>query len=265
MGRSPDRSTSLTEEIVMPSEFEEELLGTYIEHEEYEEDPGTGYRWLNPWAVASVVFGLLSLLTVLGWILVLVPLVGIGLGILALRQIGRAGEEMLGYRVAVAGIALSVVMWGVGHGRLIYVYRTQAPPGYRVVSYEELEADPANPDEPIPQAALDLVDTRVFLKGYMYPGRQQAGITAFLLSRDNGVCSYCNPEPSPTDLVQVKLVGGLEANYTTHLISLGGKFSVVTEDSEEEVEEGETVEEAEKRKKEKFGGVFYHLEADFIR
>ena len=81
----------------MPSEFEDELLGTYIEHEEYEEDPGTGYRWLNPWAVASVVFGLLSLLTMLGWILVLVPLVGITLGIVALSQIGRAGQEMLGY------------------------------------------------------------------------------------------------------------------------------------------------------------------------
>ena len=249
----------------MPSEFEEELLGTYIEHEEYEEDPGTGYRWLNPWAVASVVFGLLSLLTVLGWILVLVPLVGIGLGILALRQIGRAGEEMLGYRVAVAGIVLSLVMWGAGHGRLIYVYRTQAPPGYRAVLYEELEADPAHPDEPIPKAAFDLVDSRIFLKGYMYPGRQQAGITAFLLSRDNGVCSYCNPEPEPTDLVQVKLLNGLEANFTTHLIGVGGKFSMVADDSEDEPKEGETVEEAEKRKKEKFGGVFYHLEADFIR
>ena len=31
----------------MPSEFEEQLLGTYVEHEEYEEDPGTDYRWLN--------------------------------------------------------------------------------------------------------------------------------------------------------------------------------------------------------------------------
>jgi len=249
----------------MPSEFEDELLGTYIEHEEYEEDPGTGYRWLNPWAVASVVFGLLSLLTMLGWILVLVPLVGIALGLLAIRQIGRAGEEMLGYRVAVAGIALSVVMWGVGHGRLIYVYRTQAPPGYQVVSYEELQADPDNSDEPIPKLAFDLVGTRIFIKGYMYPGRQQTGITAFLLSRDNGVCSYCNPKPEPTDLVQVKLVDGLKANFTTHMVSVGGEFSVVTEDSEDELEEGETVEEAEKRKKEEHGGVFYHLKADFIR
>ena len=249
----------------MPSEFEEELLGTYIEHEEYEEDSGTGYRWLNPWAVASVFFGLLSLLTMLGWTLFPIPLVGIGLGALALWQIKRAGEEMLGYRVAVAGIALSVVMWGVGFGWLYYQYRTQAPPGYRAVSYEELKADPANSDEPIPQAALDLVDTKVFIKGYMYPGRQQTGITAFLLCRDNGVCAYCKPNPDPTDLVQVRLVNGLEASFTTHLISLGGKLSVVTDDSDDKPEEGETVEEAEKRKKEKFGGVLYHLEADFIR
>jgi hypothetical protein len=249
----------------MPSEFEDELLGTYIEHEEYEEDPGTGYRWLNPWAVASVFFGLLSLLTVLGWKLAVVPLIGICLGVLALRQIGRAGEEMLGYRVAVAGIGLSVLMWGVGYGRLFYVYRTQAPPGYRAISYEDLEPDPNNPDEVIPQLAFDLVDSRVFLKGYMYPGRQQTGITSFLLCRDDGVCSYCKPNPDPTDLVQINLVTGLEANYTTHLISLGGKFSVVNEDSGDEPEEGETVEEAERRKKEEFGGVIYRVEVDFLR
>jgi hypothetical protein len=65
--------------------------------------------------------------------------------------------------------------------------------------------------------------------------------------------------------VQVKLAPGLEVNFTTHLISLGGKFSVVTNDSEEKADENETVEEAEKRKKEEYGGVFYHLEADFIR
>ena len=209
----------------MPSEFEDELLGTYIEHREYEEDLGTGYRWLNPWAVASVVFGLLSISTVLGWKLVLIPLVGISLGVLALRQIIRAGEEMLGFRVAVAGIALSVVMWGAGYGRLIYVYRTQAPPGYRPISYDDLHTDPAKPDGQIPKLAFDLVESRVFIKGYMYPGRQQTGITEFLLCRDNGVCPYCKPNPDPTDLVQVKLASGMEANFTTHLAPNG--FSAV--------------------------------------
>ena len=250
----------------MPSEFEDQLLGTYIEREEYEEDPGTDYRWLNPWAVASVVFGLLSILTVLGWKLALIPLVGIFLGVLALWQISRAGEEMLGFRVAVAGIALSVVIWGAGYGRLFYVYRTQAPPGYRLVSYDDLHADPATPDEPIPPLAFELDESRVFIRGYMYPGRQQTGITEFLLCRDNGVCSYCTPDPNPTDLVQVKLENGLEANFTTHLISVGGEFSVITEDSEEsEEEKEETVEEAEKREKERYGGVFYHVKADILR
>ncbi len=249
----------------MPSEFEEQLLGTYIEHEEYEEDPGTGYRWLNPWAVASVVFGLLSILTVLGWKLGLIPLVGISLGLLALWQIRRAGEEMLGFRVAIVGIALSVVMWSAGYGRLIYLYYNEAPPGYRFVTYDELHSDPAKPNEPIPKLAYELVETRVFLKGYMYPGRQQTGITEFLLSRDNGVCSYCNPNPDPTDLVQVTLTEGLTANFTTRLIAIGGEFSIIGEESEEGEEDKDTVEEAERKKKEHYGGVLYHVKADVLR
>ena len=100
----------------------------------------------------------------------------------------------------------------------------------------------------------------------MYPGRQQTGITEFLLCRDNGVCPYCKPNPDPTDLVQVKLATGMEANFTTHLVGVGGEFSVITADSkvgEEEMEE--TVEEVEKRKKEQYGGVFYHVKADVLR
>ena len=142
-------------------------------------------------------------------------------------------------------------MWGAGYGRLIYVYYTQAPPGYRLISYDDLHVDPAKPDEPIPQLAFDLVESRGFLKGYMYPGRQQTGITEFLLCRDNGVCPYCKPNPDPTDLVQVKLAPGLTANFTTHLVAVGGEFSVITAVSKE-VEEKmeETVEEVEKREKE---------------
>ena len=100
----------------------------------------------------------------------------------------------------------------------------------------------------------------------MYPGRQQTGITEFLLCRDNGVCAYCKPNADPTDLVQVKLTNGLEANYTTHLVSVGGEFTVITKDSKDgEEEQEETVEEAEKREKEKYGGVFYHIKADVLR
>lgn len=250
----------------MPREFDEEALGSYLEHEEYEEVPSGQYRWLNPWAVGSVVFGLLSILTIFGWILGLIPLVGIVLGVLAIRQVRRAGKEMMGFKAAVLGIALSVVLCSVGYGWLIYVYRTQAPPGYHLVSYETLQNDPSQTDELIPQAAFDLVGKKVFIKGYMYPGRMQTGIKEFVLSRDNGVCSFCMPNPKKTDLVQVNLIHGLEASYTTYLIGLGGTFSVLT-DEPQETDDGTGPQhvDQEQKKKKKRGEIIYYLEADVIR
>ena len=252
----------------MPREFDEQALGGYLEHEEYEEVPPGQYRWLNPWAVGSVIFGLLSILTIFGWILGAIPLAGIVLGLLAIRQARRAGEEMMGFKLAILGVGLSVVLCSVGYGWLIYAYRTQAPPGYFLVSYETLENDPAQSAELIPQAAFDLVDKKVFIQGYMYPGRLQTGIKEFVLSRDNGVCSYCAPNPKKTDLVQVTLIHGLEAAYTTRLIGLGGKFSVLT-DEPQETEDGsdpqQVDQERERKKKKKSGEIIYYLEADFIR
>jgi hypothetical protein len=252
----------------MSREFDEEALGSYLDHDEYEEVPAGQYRWLNPWAVGSVVFGLLSVLTIFGWSLGLIPLAGVVLGVLALRQVRRAGQEMMGFKLAVLGIGLSVVLWSAGYGWLIYVHRTQAPPGYLLVSYEMLHSEPGEAEGTIPQAALDLVDKNVFIKGYMYPGRMQTGIKEFILSRDNGVCAYCMPNPKPTDLVQVNLIHGLEASYTTHLIGLGGKFSVLTDEPEETEDEDAPPQidrEQEQKKKKKSGEILYYLEADYIR
>jgi hypothetical protein len=206
--------------------------------------PTTPYRALCPTAVASVVVGALSILTVFSWVLAAVPLLGIGLGWRAHRKIRQAPNEWTGLGMARLGVGLSVSLWAVGYGWLICARASEVPYGYQRVDYETLQPDPNAPTELIPQSALDLQDKRVYIKGFMQPGRRQTGIKDFNLVPANGECPFCIPNPKRTERIRVVLQGDLEAIYTTRLIGVGGRFQVDPADP---------------------SGIPYGLEADYLR
>jgi hypothetical protein len=203
------------------------------------------YRPISALAVATLILGLVSIVAVLDWLLGVVPAVGIALGWLALRRIRRRPDLLAGGTLAKVGIGLAVAFWVLGAARLWYLGSTQAPPGYEPISYKMLEPDGSTPGELIPASAENLEDMKVFIKGYMYPGRQKYRLRHFILVRDNGVCGFCAPKPAPTDLIEIELVDGLETQYTTRLVGVGGKFRL-----NEDVPPG---------------GVLYKVEADYIR
>ena len=124
----------------------------------------------------------------------------------------------------------------------------EVPPGYTLVGYTELQADPDRPEQQVPPKATELSGKKVFIRGYMYPGRQRFGLKKFIISRENGYCKFCTPNPKPTDLIVVTLAGDLETRYTRKLLRLGGRFEV-----NEDWASG------------KSGHALYRLEADYIR
>jgi hypothetical protein len=206
------------------------------------------YRAVSAMAVASLVFGVLSVLTVWHWALGLIAVVGILTGYVALRQIRKAPEELMGVVLALAGILLSVAFGVLGYSVLLLARSKEFPYGYQRVDYEILQPDPNVPGERIPPQAYELQydqvrNNKVGLKGYMYPTRQSTGLKIFLLCPAIPNCPFCAPNPKPTEIIRVRLEGDLEATYTTHLIRVGGKFRV-----------DET----------RPGGVPYHLDADFF-
>jgi len=242
--------------------------------------PARSYRAISALGVASLVLGVLSILSILDWAWHCVAAAGIVVGWLALRRISRNPGEYTGPGFAKAGIALSCVFWAAGAGWLTYVYYTQAPPGYKPVSYAVLKLPPdAPPEQRVPPAAEELDGERVYVRGYMVPGRQQSGLKRFFLSDDPGVCSFCAPKPDITQLIEVILLGDLEAEYTTRAVGVGGKLRVETGKAKNQ--SGDVVEDdvsaAEKRgltaaqktaqpaPEKPGGGAIYQLEADYLR
>jgi hypothetical protein len=231
----------------MGSEFREQLKGTYHEYQkEYGEDTPVLYQAINPLSVGSVVLGLLSALAFFHWAFLFLPLVGILLGIGGLVNLARAEGARVGIYLSCTGIGLSLLLGGGLYGLSVYRYYHMTPPGYISIDYNSLESD--DPNNPFPEAAFELEGQRVFVRGYMYPAKQQTGLRTFVMSRDNGVCQYCLPNPKITDQVFIELADGREAAYTTRLIGVGGVFSMKFEDP-----------------KKKYGGIIYHIEADYLR
>jgi len=181
------------------------------------------YRVITVLAPASLVFGVASVVAPFHWSLGLIPAVGIAMGFAALRQIREAPEEYTGRGVALTGIWLSLVFWTAGFGWMMLRRVSEVPYGYQVIAYETLQP---NPGEQIPAAAFELQDKRVFIRGYMMPGRQQTRLKQFVLCPAVPGCPFCTPNPKPTEMIVVTFQGDLEAQYTTHLRRVGGKFTI---------------------------------------
>ncbi|HVU88427.1 MAG TPA: DUF4190 domain-containing protein [Pirellulales bacterium] len=206
------------------------------------------YRALSILAVASCVLGLLSVTSFLAWAFAaIVPILGILAGLVALVRIRRNPTELTGQRVALAGVGLSAVFLCGGAAYLTYDYVTEVPPGYERLNYAELQPDPEKPGELFPPAIQERDGDRIFIKGYVYPGKQTTGIKQFVLCRDNGDCCF-GGQPKLTDRVLVTLKGPLSLNYSTRIQRLAGTFHV---------EPGQGTD--------GISGVIYHLDADYLK
>jgi hypothetical protein len=206
------------------------------------------YRALSTSAVASLIVGLLGCMALLDWTLVAIPLVGVALSAFAWLKVRRHRDELSGAGLARAGFILSVVFLIAGPSYLTYVYLTEVPSGYERVNYSELQPDESQPGQQVPPSALALDGKRVFIKGYIYPGREKDGIRQFLLCRDQGDCCF-GGNPKITDRIQVTLVDPLRLSYQPRLHKIGGTFHVAPQ---QQVVGGAK------------GGVFYHLSADHL-
>ena len=205
------------------------------------------YKTLSSAAVASLVVGILSLLAFLHPWFVAIPMVGVVLAVVAIRGIKANSEEFTGLPIAKAGLLLSLLFGVAGPSYQAVVYATEVPEGALRISYAQLQPDEEVPGQLIPPSALELNDQQVFIKGYIYPDKQQHGIAQFVLCRDQGDCCF-GGNPKVTDRIKVVLPRELAVSYSQRQFKVAGKFRVEPTQTAEGL-----------------GTVFYHLDADYIR
>jgi hypothetical protein len=230
------------------AEFDDALRGYYTDHDEFRPEDNPDYRSLTAESVGSLILGFLSVLTFISGIFVIFPIMGIILGLLAIRKILGASEVLSGLGISSAGVALSAVIGGTGIAYQIYASSFDIPTGYTPIDFMQLSADPATGR--ISEEILDLAYKRdennrivplhpkfdaagnmivpppVFLEGYMFPTKNMTDIDFFMLVPSLEQGKFGSLTRSPTEMVEVNLLGGLKVPYRTSPVRVGGLLFV---------------------------------------
>ncbi|MGQ9606868.1 MAG: DUF4190 domain-containing protein [Thermogutta sp.] len=207
----------------------------------------TGYQAVQPHAVVSLILGILSVICFLTVYAVFIPIAGVAFGLVARREILRMPKERLGLGLAKAGVLFSLVFGLSGTGWVMYSFLAAAPPGYRLISFADLQPESGS-RSPISQQAEAMEGKKVFLYGHMVAGERAFGITNFVLVADLPHCNFCRGQLKPTQMVEVHLKNGLKLDYSTKRIGVGGVFSAQPDVLNQQ-----------------FGGMIYRIEADVVR
>ena len=212
-------------------EFDDALKGYYQDHDEVLPEENPDYRSLTAESVGSLILGVLSILTFVNMLFVIFPIMGIVLGVMAIRKILRATNELEGLGIASAGVALSALMMIAGTTYRIYVTQYEVPGGYVVLNFTDLVAD--HRTGRIPDDILRLTPhydeqgnthpgTPVFIEGYMFPTRQTTELRRFMLvpAVERGPFGPVTPDPS--QMIDVTLVGDQRVSYRSTPVKVGG-------------------------------------------
>ncbi|MGI9429668.1 MAG: DUF4190 domain-containing protein [Bythopirellula sp.] len=235
-------SESAMSEAVLDSERMDELSDDLVDHE-------FQYRPLSTAAIASVVFGVVSAVTFLAGnaslqhclMLCPIPAVGLICGLVALKNLRELPDQLSGFRAAVAGTVMSAIGLFGGLAYAGYIHATEVPPGYVRLPFYDLRPDEIEQKggEEIPRDVKDLDSDQIFIKGYMRPGTHVSkggtpvrhNVNSFLLVRDSNECCFGDISTVKYyDKMLVKLVDGLNTDYSSGMFRVAGKLTIVPPD-----------------------------------
>jgi hypothetical protein len=223
----------------------DETIST-ITKEELRGRGGTAwYRAVSVLAVVAFVLSLFTPLMLLSTWFIIFPLVGVVCGLWGLYNILSCPFDYTGRGFALGGIIFSFVL-GIGAASWgVYLYYFSVPYGYTAIQFLELRRDEKT--NRLPEHILKLKEEqrKVYIKGYMYPGRQLSGIQNFTLVRTQAHCKYCSPEQNPFDMIIIHCTGDLRAQFRTKTVHVGGTLHV--------------------NENFRYGELPYHIEADLFR
>jgi len=194
------------------------------------EEIGNRFRTLSTWAVISVVLGCLSFMSYFAWQWYVLPITGLIVGWISLMRINEIPQELTGKKLAIAGMAISGSMLLFFGGWDIVKSVSEVPPGYKRLTYDQLQPDPekvaVDGGVPVSDRAMELSGQFVYVTGYIKSQRKSRNLREFILCPIVGHCNFCNPDPNETEMIRVTLTGNLNTNYSPRLFGIGGRLTV---------------------------------------
>lgn len=207
------------------------------------------YRSVSKAAIASVVFGVFSLMAFMSVPLLVFSLISISCGLIAFSNLSRFPDELLGKKASRIGFGLGLFSFVGAIAMHSYIYATEVPEGYERISFRMLRDD-SKTSLPYSEKAEELDGKKVFVRGYVRPGAKRRNLSEFIMVGNFGDCCFGGTEKI-TDVIGVKIVNDETVDYSLRLRRFAGTFRLnrkSTSTSDKEVPK-----------------VFYQMEVDYLR
>ena len=213
-------------------------------------DDVNAYRSVSSLAIATLVFGLLSSICVVyrEFFMFALPVLSIICAWLASKQIRRNPGIYAGRHLVTAGY-LTAIGFTIVAGATYLYDQNRIPSDYQQIEFAQLQPTDKDAGSAVPQDSKILSDRKVFVRGYMSPGKGSVVKSFTLNSAQPDGCGHCAVDTKDTHHIFVKMAPGRSVNFTTRQLGVGGRF--VVKDPPETNPDGSLR--------------IYELEADFVR
>ncbi len=207
------------------------------------------YRSVSKTALACLVFAVFSLLAFLSEPLLILPVISIACGLMAISNLRRFPDELLGKTAVKIGLSLSLFCFVAAIAMYVIIFMTEVPDGYERISFRSLRDD-TKTRLPYSEFAEELDGKKVFVRCYVRPGSKTKNLDEFIAVGNFGDCCFGGTE-KPSDVIGVRILTGDTVNYSLRLRRVAGTFRL----NRKAVRTGES----------QVPSVFYQIDADYIR
>ena len=230
----------------MSQEFDQ-TISTITKEEISGKGIAVGYRAVSALAVIAFLLSLFTPLMLLSRWFIIFPIIGAVCGIFGLYKIVSCPFDYTGRGFAMSGIIFSFVLGIAAAAWGAYLYYFNIPYGYTAVHFLELRPDENNHQIPAHILQIAQEQRKVYIRGFMHPGRQMMGIQNFTLVRAKEHCKFCASQLNPFDMISVHCVGNLRVPFRTKAVYIGGVLHY------------------NENYRSQPGGIPFHIEADLFR
>ena len=183
------------------------------------------YRSVSKAMVACLAFAFMSVSAFMAQVFVLLPILGVGFGLVALANFRRYPNELVGKKPALIGLIVCVIFLVASVSMHAIIYATEVPENYQRISFRDL-APNRKTNLPFSEKAMDLHGKQVFIKGYVRPpSGKKTKLSKFIMVGDFGDCCF-GGSPDITDVIAVKITIDDTVNYSYGLRRIGGIFKL---------------------------------------
>jgi len=181
------------------------------------------YRSVSKAAVACLAFAVLSVSAFMAQVFVLLPILGVGFGLVAMANFRRYPNELVGKKPAMVGLIICALFLVASVSMHAIIYATEVPENYQRISFRDL-APNKKTSLPFSEKAMNFDGKQVFIKGYVRPpSGKKTKLDKFIMVGDFGDCCF-GGSPEITDVIAVKIKIDETVNYSYGLRRIGGVF-----------------------------------------